>query len=714
MEGAIVGRCTHQGTTISIPIFYHTTFSEVYNEVCSRLSNLTHGLFDLTYALPGYSTCLLQSNMDVRMLYMSVVNEKYYCVDIVINQKSCRDNDCVSRNTPASQTFIIEGNIHSDGNEYLGKYATPGGKVYMSNSWKTYINHVNQGFEGGVEEFRGKLCKYAVDMGFTFVYVKNDRERVTAVCNKKYSEGCQWRVHASVCHVNNFFYIKRLNNEHTCTGHIREKKSGMMSSKILASTIVEKIRTRPRIKPIDIVMDFKRDYGLDISYYNAWYGKEIAKIKVHGDDSLSYHQMVWYVEAVKKTNPGSHCELEFDQETFHFQRIFIAFGGSIEGFKFCRPMLFLDGTFLKDKYKGTLLAAIGKNGNQGFFPLAFALVDGEDQNNWTWFLKNLAKILEPQQRTITFIYDRHKGLIPAVTHTFPDSPHAYCLHHIKLNILEKYHASLGSVFRNKIVQKFSECAYAATPEMYELKMAALVKEGGHIMRKFFKDLPKENFCNAFFKGKRYREMWSNVAESFNAWISNERLLPIYQLVDGIRIKLMEMNAERHLEANKWTTFLCPEMEVDMVASIEVGRHWLVRRSSECVFEVQTDDTSLMVDLESQICSCQQWQIKGFPFSHALAAILKNGANPFYYTEAYFSTDYYKSSYSFPIQPIPQIDKPHMSEDTEFIVKPPKTRKQPGRPRIKRIKSAGEEARPLECGRCHQVGHHNQRTCSVLI
>ncbi|KAM0966737.1 hypothetical protein ACFX14_022380 [Malus domestica] len=181
MEGAIVGRCTHQGTTISIPIFYHTTFSEVYNEVCSRLSNLTHGLFDLTYVLPGYSTCLLQSDMDVRMLYMSVVNEKYYCVDIVINQKSCCDNDRVSRNTPASQTFIIEGNIHSDGNEYLGKYATPGGKVYMSNSWKTYINHVNQGFEGGVEEFRDKLCKYAVEMGFTFVYVKNDRERVTAL-----------------------------------------------------------------------------------------------------------------------------------------------------------------------------------------------------------------------------------------------------------------------------------------------------------------------------------------------------------------------------------------------------------------------------------------------------------------------------------------------------------------------------------------------------
>ncbi|KAM3010936.1 hypothetical protein FF2_029699 [Malus domestica] len=157
-------------------------------------------------------------------------------------------------------------------------------------------------------------------------------------------------------------------------------------------------------------------------------------------------------------------------------------------------------------------------------------------------------------------------------------------------------------------------------------MTTLVKEGGNAMRKILEDLPKENFCDVFFKGKRYEEMWSNVAESFIALISDKCLLPIYQLVDGIRIKLMEMNVERRLEANRWTTFLCPEMEVEMIASIEVKRHWLVRQSSEFVFEVQTDDTSLMVDLDSRICSSHQWQVKGFPCSHALATILKNGAN----------------------------------------------------------------------------------------
>jgi hypothetical protein len=45
-------------------------------------------------------------------------------------------------------------------------------------------------------------------------------------------------------------------------------------------------------------------------------------------------------------------------------------------------MLFLDGTFLKDKYKGTLLVAIGKNGNQGMhMSLKFFYFNNLHNNN---------------------------------------------------------------------------------------------------------------------------------------------------------------------------------------------------------------------------------------------------------------------------------------------------------------------------------------------
>lgn len=91
----------------------------------------------------------------------------------------------------------------------------------------------------------------------------------------------------------------------------------------------------------------------------------MAKVQVHGDEESSYTQLVWYVDALMKTNKGSHCLLECDESSSRFKRLFISYHASIEGFKFCRPFLCLDGTHIKNKYKGHMLAATGKNGNQG-------------------------------------------------------------------------------------------------------------------------------------------------------------------------------------------------------------------------------------------------------------------------------------------------------------------------------------------------------------
>ncbi|RVW44678.1 hypothetical protein CK203_115586 [Vitis vinifera] len=50
----------------------------------------------------------------------------------------------------------------------------------------------------------------------------------------------------------------------------------------------------------------------------------------------------------------------------------------VKGFKHCRPVLSIDGTHLYGKYKGTLMIAMGCDGNNQLFPLAFALT--EDQH----------------------------------------------------------------------------------------------------------------------------------------------------------------------------------------------------------------------------------------------------------------------------------------------------------------------------------------------
>lgn len=50
-------------------------------------------------------------------------------------------------------------------------------------------------------------------------------------------------------------------------------------------------------------------------------------------------------------------------------------GLSIEGGRYSRPTISVDGTFLKCKFGGTLSATSTLDGNNDIFPLAFAIVD---------------------------------------------------------------------------------------------------------------------------------------------------------------------------------------------------------------------------------------------------------------------------------------------------------------------------------------------------
>ena len=64
-----------------------------------------------------------------------------------------------------------------------------------------------------------------------------------------------------------------------------------------------------------------------------------------------------------------------------FERVFWAFGPSIEGFQHCRPVISIDRTFLYGKYKGTLPIASTWDGDNRLFPLAFAIVEKETDDN---------------------------------------------------------------------------------------------------------------------------------------------------------------------------------------------------------------------------------------------------------------------------------------------------------------------------------------------
>jgi len=89
--------------------------------------------------------------------------------------------------------------------------------------------------------------------------------------------------------------------------------------------------------------------------------------------------------SVVRANADSRAFVELD--VCRFKRMFVAFGACLNGFILgSRKMLFVDGIHLIGPYEGTLLVVVALDTYNHIFELAYAVVGGETNEDWLWFL----------------------------------------------------------------------------------------------------------------------------------------------------------------------------------------------------------------------------------------------------------------------------------------------------------------------------------------
>ncbi|KAK7341934.1 hypothetical protein VNO80_24875 [Phaseolus coccineus] len=113
---------------------------------------------------------------------------------------------------------------------------------------------------------------------------------------------------------------------------------------------------------------------------------------------------IWKINA-QPANEGN----QLDADHIIFKRVFWTFKPCIDGFKFCNPVVQVDGTFLYGKYRGTLLVVVAQDGRNNILPIAFAIVEGETTDAWFFFLRNLRRYVTPQDG-LCLISDRHESI----------------------------------------------------------------------------------------------------------------------------------------------------------------------------------------------------------------------------------------------------------------------------------------------------------------
>ncbi|KAG7559290.1 Transposase MuDR plant [Arabidopsis thaliana x Arabidopsis arenosa] len=247
------------------------------------------------------------------------------------------------------------------------------------------------------EDFKLKMAIHALQRKFHFRHTRSDKKVVLLNC---VADSCPWRVYVIRLEDCDNYQVRSACLEHTCSVEARSNYHKQASARVVGEFM------RPQ-------------------YMGAGSGPRpgegIAMDGARGSMGNSYSLLPAYLHALKAANPGTLTALETIVDELGNQRfkyLFFALAASINGLKFMRKVIVIDGVHLRGNYGGCVITASAQDGNFQIFPVAFGIVDSENDRAWEWFLTMLRQIL-PNDPTVTFVSDMHSSIYSSLRKVFP-------------------------------------------------------------------------------------------------------------------------------------------------------------------------------------------------------------------------------------------------------------------------------------------------------
>ncbi|GJT62413.1 multidrug resistance-associated protein 5 [Tanacetum coccineum] len=194
--------------------------------------------------------------------------------------------------------------------------------------------------------------------------------------------------------------------------------------------------------------------------------------------------------------------------------------------------------------KGQLLSALELECNNQVYPIAWAVVDVENKENWMWFMQCLIDDLGiAYGEGLTIISDQHKDIVEAAKEVMPMAEHRQCARHIYANFRKRF---TGVLYRNL----FWEAAKCTFTKKFEEVMQQIKSISGDAY-KHSMDRNPQSWSRAFFTtDKAYDAVENGISECFNSLIVDARRKPIINMLEDIRTYIMERMKkmrDKHLE-----------------------------------------------------------------------------------------------------------------------------------------------------------------------
>ncbi|XP_042478455.1 uncharacterized protein LOC122059620 isoform X2 [Macadamia integrifolia] len=585
----------------------------------------------------------------------------------------------------------------------------------LATSWASTIEGVGQIFDSA-DAFRDELNKYSIACGFGYKYMRNASVRMIAQCEV---DGCPWIIAASMLGKTGKVRVYKYERAHNHKDNCQQTTKVRMPKRLIAKIMANKVRENPGYLPVDIIKDFKRDYHVDLTYQQAWRGKEIALQEVNGSFLDSYKLLPGFCQRVMKSNPGT-LAVYTQKDDSTFNQLFISFHASTHGFRLgCRPVLFVDSILLKGKFLSTFLSATAMDANDDMFPVAFAVVESGSLQDWTWFLENL-KVALKDSRDIIFVSDWNEHLVQAVNDIYSSVSHAHCYRHLSgsfKSFLKGLH--LSNSIKDALMTVLDKLAYSRNRIDFDSALGQMQSISNEA---YDWVLESEPMCwaNSLFPGRRYDKFSLNFNESFNKWVQESQELPIMGFVNLIRLKIADFMCGKRTETAAWEIPVGCRIDDKLKGNIEKSQGYGVHYFSDSKFEVCVLPNKYVVDLHNRSCTCREWDMIGLPCEHACAALRSINADVYQYVEAFYLKETQQAIYSEQMHPVPIHEIPvgattdgnsDEGSSTGLGLRPPSVRRLPGRPKGKQVKPDHGDKRPLHCAHCKEVGH-NRRKCKA--
>ena len=557
------------------------------------------------------------------------------------------------------------------------------------------------------DELHQAISMVALKGNWSFKVSRSTKDRFEIKCD---DDRCRWRLRAVSTDARKHFIVRRIDSSHVCQLDRLRDGHRQAKSRIIGKFIKNKFASASRLyRPKEIQADIREEFGVDLTYPTAWRSKEHALVLIRGTPEGSYKLLPAYCHILEQQNPGTVTHLEID-DCKHFKYFFMALGPCIRGFQSSiRPVIAVDGTFLKNAYLGTMFVAVCKDGNNQIFPLAWGIADSENDASWKWFMAKLRGVIGDLENLV-FISDRHASIEKAIKEVFPNVYHGVCIHHLKCNLVARYKIPSHTTKGGGYLASYFVAAKAYRIADFQREIYKMREMKPEATRYLEEEVGFSKWARSMGAFRRYDIMTTNIAESINAVAKDARAMTVTALIEWIRELMQKWFVERREAAENMSNFLTTWAHDKIWKHNDDSARMTVHAIDRSRFVVKDGKRNGIVDIPGKSCSCQKFDMRQLPCPHALAVCRQVRFQYQTLCSRYYTTECLLRAYSEPVNPVGHpLDWIVPEELRAADIQPPIVRRQSGRRRKNRILSQGEAPTKNVCSRCKQHGH-NRQTC----